>query len=110
MAKSIASINAGQVYLFRFDFSRFFDATNFEDGTGGKVKVTSNAHGLSNGDNIKIFGTIDYNDTYSVSNVTANDFEVTKAFNTNETLGFIDQTQSVYLTSAHQNINYDSKV
>lgn len=110
MAKSIASINAGQVYLFRFDFSRFFDATNFEDGTGGKVKVTSNAHGLSNGDNIKIFGTIDYNGTYSVSNVTANDFKVTKAFNTNETLGFIDQTQSVYLTSAHQNINYDSKV
>lgn len=55
--------------------------TAFADAGGGQVTVTSNAHGLSNGDWIQIYDTTNYN-TYgaTVSNVAANTFEITAAW------------------------------
>lgn len=49
--------------------------------------VTSNAHGLSNGAEVEITGTTNYNGTYTISNVTANTFDIPAFFITDEATG-----------------------
>lgn len=47
---------------------------------GGQVTVTSNGHGLSEGDIITISGSTNYNGIYEITNVGVNDFEITAAW------------------------------
>lgn len=51
--------------------------TAYADAGGGQVTVTSNTHGMSNGEDITISGTVHYDGTYTISNVAANTFEIT---------------------------------
>lgn len=73
---------------------------------GGQVTVTSNDHGLSNGDIITISGSTNYNGIYEISNVSTHTFEITAAWLGNDAAGtwrngsnyVIDKT-GIYLTS-----------
>lgn len=62
------------------------DAGLFETTT---TQVNATAHGLSNGDTLSIFGTINFNCGYSIFNVQTNTFEISidKPFPGNETTG-----------------------
>lgn len=51
--------------------------TAYAGPNGGQVTVTSNGHGLSEGDIITISGSTNYNDIYEITNVGVNDFEIT---------------------------------
>ena len=52
--------------------------------SGVKTKITSAAHGLSDGYYIAITGTTNYNGMYAISNVTENTFDITIAFGAEE--------------------------
>ncbi len=51
--------------------------TAFADAGGGQITVTSNGHGRSNGEDVIIRGTTNYDDSYTISNVATNTFEIT---------------------------------
>ena len=51
--------------------------TAYAGPNGGQVTVTSNGHGLSEGDIITISGSTNYNNIYEITNVGVNDFEIT---------------------------------
>jgi len=59
--------------------------TAVADVGGGKVKITSTAHGLEDGDIITITGTTSYNGEFTISNKTSNDFEIVSSFVATET-------------------------
>lgn len=75
--------SAGAMLMgFTFSAGSTGAITAFADAGGGKVTVTSNGHGLSNGDYISIHGTTNYNcvhdvvEPYLISSVTINTFDV----------------------------------
>ena len=61
--------------------------TVFADAGGGKVTVTSAAHGLENSDIITITGTISYNGSFTISGVTTDTFEITDTWVANDGVG-----------------------
>lgn len=61
--------------------------TAFSNPGGGKVQATSNGHGLKNGENVLITGTINYNGTYTVTNVTTNTFRFTATWVADDAMG-----------------------
>lgn len=61
--------------------------TAFADAGGGKVQVTSAAHGLADGQWVSIVGTTNYNVLVEVSNAAANTFEVTATWVANDATG-----------------------
>lgn len=50
--------------------------TAFADAGGGKVTVTSAAHGLGNGAHVTIAGTTNYNGDFKVENVTTDTYDI----------------------------------
>jgi len=79
---------------------------------GGQVTVTSNDHGLSEGDIITISGSTNYNNIYEITNVSTHTFEITAGWLGDDAAGtwrngsnyVVDKT-GIYLTgwqlSAH---------
>lgn len=63
------------------------DITAFADGGGGQVVVTSTAHGLLDNDSVTISGTTNYNGTFTATNVTANTFEITDTWVSDDATG-----------------------
>ena len=61
--------------------------TAFANAGGGQVTVTSNAHGLSNGNVVIITGTTNYNGTFAIANIAANTFEITATWVSNDATG-----------------------
>jgi len=55
--------------------------------SGNSVQITAEGHRLSNGAMVQIYGTVDYNGIYSISNVTADTFVVGVAFEQIESAG-----------------------
>jgi len=58
---------------------------------GVNTTVTSAAHGLSDGDEVIISLTTNYNGTYTIENVTTNTFDIVKAFTVNDATGTWDK-------------------
>lgn len=56
------------------------DITAFSDAGGGQVTVTSNQHGLNDGDLVTITNTTNYNGSFTISVVTGNNFQITATF------------------------------
>lgn len=63
------------------------DITVWANPGGGKVTATSNGHGLSVGMSVLITGTINYNGTYVITNVTANTFRFTATWVADDAMG-----------------------
>lgn len=63
------------------------DITVLADGGGGKVTVTSAAHGLENGRYVVITGTTSYNGTFQISGVTTNTFDIIDTWVANDATG-----------------------
>ena len=61
-------------------FGAFGSITAFADADGGQVTVTSASHGLANGNIVTITGTTSYNGTFTIANVSTNDYEITDTF------------------------------
>ena len=57
---------------------------------------TSNSHGLTNGDQISITGTTNYNGTFSVSGVTTNTFVITVVFSNNDATGTFEKIPNTF--------------
>jgi|21_taG_2_1085346.scaffolds.fasta_scaffold00651_14 hypothetical protein len=58
--------------------------------------ITSNSHGLSNGDQITITGTTGYNGTFSVSGVTTNTFVISVVFSNNDATGNFEKIPNTF--------------
>lgn len=76
--------------------------TAYADGGGGQVTVTSNAHGLSNGDEVTITGSTNYNDTFTVANVAANTFEITHSWDGDDAAG----TWKISVAQRYSDVQY----
>ena len=61
--------------------------TTYASGGSGLTTVTSNAHGLFDGDSVTIAGTTNYNGTYTISAKTTNTFKITLAYTSNDATG-----------------------
>lgn len=77
--------------------------TAYADATGGQVTVTSNGHGLSNGDIVTIAGSTNYNGVFEVANVAVNTFEITDTWVADDGAGtwrngsnFVTDTAGIY--------------
>ncbi len=66
-------------------WSKHSDISDFSDAGGGQVTVTSVGHGLSNGNEVKIINTANYDGEYTISNVLTDSFEITVTFVSTET-------------------------
>ena len=69
--------------------------TGFADAGGGKVTVTSEAHGLSNTQVAVLAETINYNGAFIVSGVTANTFDIVATWVTDDATGIWIETPTV---------------
>ena len=58
--------------------------------------ITSNSHGLSNGNQITITGTTGYNGTFTVSSATANTFVITTVFSNNDATGTFEKIPNTF--------------
>jgi len=67
--------------------------TEFADGGGGQVTVTSAAHGLSNDDRVIITETVNYNGEYTIAGVATNTFEITATWAVDDATGTWRVTQ-----------------
>lgn len=61
--------------------------TAMASGGASTTTITSNGHGLSNGNSVVITGTTSYNGTHSVSNVTTNTYDIGVTFVANDATG-----------------------
>lgn len=61
--------------------------TGFANAGGGNVTVTAANSSLANGDTITIYGTTNYNGTYTVANRTATSFTIVATFVSNDATG-----------------------
>ena len=59
----------------------------FSDAGGGQVTVTSNQHGLQNGNLLTITNTTSYNGNFTISVVTGNTFQITATFVADDATG-----------------------
>jgi hypothetical protein len=59
--------------------------TAVADAGGGKVTITSAGHQQTNGTEVVIAGTTDYNGTFTISDVTADTFDITETFTSSQT-------------------------
>jgi len=62
--------------------------TAFADAGGGQVTVTTNTTGLSNGDEVRLTATDNYDDEYIIANVTGTTFDITKVFAGDDATGY----------------------
>lgn len=61
--------------------------TAYADAGGGSTTVTSVGHPINNGDPVAIIGTVAYNGLFTAAAVTANTFDIVRAFVTDEATG-----------------------
>jgi len=59
--------------------------TAIADAGGGKCLVTSAGHQQTDGTSLTIAGTTDYNATYTISDVTTDNFQITAAYTSSQT-------------------------
>jgi hypothetical protein len=78
--------------------------------TGDNTTVTSNAHGLSNGDQVTITGTTNYNGTYTILGVDANNFDIVKTFVANDATGTWVGNKTTVTTSAAHGLSNGNQV
>lgn len=109
MRSAVAAETGDIFHLMQFNFATIKDITGFADAGGGQITVSCASHGLSNGDSITIYGTSGYNGTYTVSNVAADTFRVTKAYVAGDSTGYLDIPNITYLATAFHNLSWDSK-
>ena len=72
--------------------------TAYADGGGGQVVVTSAGHGLSNGANLSISGTTNYNGVFVISAVTVNTFEITDTWVANDATGTFNEGSNLIIS------------
>ncbi len=77
--------DSGFEYIVDWGDAPLTSITAFTDAGGGVVTVTSAGHGLDNTDTAEIWGTTDYDGTYTVSNVTTDTFDITATFTSTQT-------------------------
>jgi len=79
------------------------DVTGYADAGGGQVTVTATAHGRSNSDTVWIRGTTNYDGSYTISNVTANSFQITDTWVANDGASkwFADQGKPTEAHNTH---------
>lgn len=110
-------IEAGQIVFGIVDAESTDSITAFANGGGGKVDVTSVGHGLNTGDVVEITGTTNYNGTFTVIRQTADIFEITDTWVSDDATGtwtkegiFQIQTPSSALPSANDILTTDSNI
>jgi len=84
---SFAILIDGDWFVFRVEHQAT-SITAFADGGGGKVTATSAKHGMSNGRDVRIDNTTNYNGTFEISNVTKNTFDFVDTFVVTQTGDF----------------------
>ena len=70
-----------------FQIVRTFVSDEATGSWGGNTQITSAAHGLSNGNDITITGTTNYNGTFTIQDVATNTFNIVKEYTTNDATG-----------------------
>lgn len=68
--------------------------TAFADASGGKVTVTSAAHGLGSGAHVTITGTTNYNGDFMITNVTTNTYDIVDTWVSDDGTGSWDAGDS----------------
>jgi len=69
------------------DTPKHGDITSYAAFGGSKTSCTSNGHGLIDGQYVLITGSVNYNGTWQVSDVTTNTFKIAKTFVSNDGIG-----------------------
>jgi hypothetical protein len=83
--------------------------TAVADAGGGQLTVTTSAaHGFANGDRVLQEATTDYNDDYTISNITATTYEITETFVATEAgtvamLLLVTKASNTFVASASKN-------
>ncbi len=89
-----------------------FVATDTGTGTVNEIRIASTAHGLSDGQSLSVFGTINYDDGYIIHGAVANSFDVYAIFVVTETgtwdTGSLTET-SKFVTAENNGDQADSK-
>lgn len=67
---------------------------------GATTTFTAAGHGITTGESVTIYGTTDYNGTYTATYLTADTFKVTKAFKNNQTGSVGNYASKTYTTTA----------
>lgn len=82
--------------------------TAFADAGGGEVTVTAAAHGFQTDDIVTISGTTNYNGTFNITKVDANDFKITDTWVADDATGTVSQER--FLDITRNKIRYIGKV
>lgn len=71
--------------------------TAFADAGGGQLTITTTTTDLTNGDEIRVTATVNYDGKYTIANVTGTTLEITKAFVSDEAVGYVTwETEGCY--------------
>jgi hypothetical protein len=97
-----------RINKYESSISTGISITAFADAGGGEVTVTAASHGFETDDIVTISGTTNYNGTFSVTKVDANNFKITDTWVSDDATGIADQEQFVDLT--RNKIRYKGKV
>lgn len=87
------------------DIGETFMVTAYADAGGGSTEVTTSVvHGLSNGTDVWIVGTVAYDGQFVTANVTASTFDIVVAFVTDEAIGTAETGWEIILGTTTANI------
>lgn len=91
------------VTAFTFDIIKKWegDGTAKWDSHTSSTVTTAAGHGLSNGDNITISGTTDYDGTYAISNASASVFDIAETFTITKTGTWANKAATLVTSAAH---------
>ncbi|NOY50316.1 MAG: T9SS type A sorting domain-containing protein [Chlorobi bacterium] len=70
--------------------------------------TTDAAHGLSNGDNITITGTTDYNGTFAITNASGSTFDIASAYVSSQTGAWANHANTIVTSAGHGRTNGQS--
>lgn len=109
MRAGVAAENATLLYFMQFNFVLVKKITSIVDGGAGTILITSAAHGQSNGTQITLYATTNYNAVYTISNVTTNTFKAPATYVADETKGGFSVDKTTYMCTAPHDVPWDSK-
>lgn len=98
MADNVTLEGAGKGTVLR-SVTNSVSITAFADAGGGEVTVTAASHGLVERQGITIAGTTNYNGTYVISYVDANNFKITVTWVSDDATGTVSGNRIVTLPS-----------